>query len=346
MIKMTKQESPNKPAENQVPATRKAPLDLMKLDSKGLVKQAEPVFTAMGLPREQFVREAGYAMQMMLKTPYLMECDRGTLITAIGNVALAGLTLSPDKRLGYLIPRKGKVYFETSYMGKKEILIQAGVVMDVWANLVYENDEFIPIEGSDRKLIHNLPRNPFDMNARGKVIGGYWMAVMQNGEKPFGLIGIDRINEIKGRSESVKSGKQSAWDTDFEEMAKKTLINNAYKYLPKTNISSNVLAILDIEADNENEDYAEFRKAQEVDAAKKRDQFDDDGPADRKVYAEYAEVVPDELKQASKKPKQKSEPTPEEIEAEILALERDGMAEPPREVRLTEDLKKPKSTQP
>jgi recombination protein RecT len=340
---MTKQDQPaNNP---QAVAKKKAPIDLMKLDAKGLAVQAEPVFMAMGLPREQFIREAGYAMQMMTKTPYLLECDRGSLITAIGNVALAGLTLSPDKKLGYLIPRKGRVYFETSYMGKKEILIQSGSVRDVWANLVHENDEFIPVEGSERKLIHNLPRNPFDAKARGKVIGGYWCAVLPNGERPFGLISIDRINEIMARSESVKAKKgPTAWDTDFEEMAKKTLINNAYKYLPKTNISDSVMAILDIEAENDNEDYAELRKAQAVETAKQKDHFDDDGPANREIYSEYAEVVPEPAKKKTPVTDVK-EMTAEEIEADMLAMERGDVAEQMKlqgEAKLTSAIKKPK----
>jgi recombination protein RecT len=44
----------------------------------------------------------------------------------------------------------------------------------------------------------------------------------------------DEIDGIMNRSQSVKSGKSSPWKTDYNEMAKKTVVKRAYKYWPKT----------------------------------------------------------------------------------------------------------------
>ena len=70
------------------------------------------------------------------------------LVEAIKNVSLTGLTLNPELRLGYLVPYKGKVKFQASYMGKVDILIRTGVVKDIYSDLVYANDEFSMTKGT------------------------------------------------------------------------------------------------------------------------------------------------------------------------------------------------------
>ena len=54
------------------------------------------------------------------------------------------------------------------------------------------------------------------------------------------------IEAIKKRSPSVGSGKSSPWDTDYFEMCKKTLINRAYKQLPKIGMSPEAQRALEI----------------------------------------------------------------------------------------------------
>lgn len=241
-------------------------------------------FIAAGGTPEQFNKEAGFAMQVIQNNPYLEKMDKQSILNAVINVALTGLTLNPELKLGYLIPRKGKLYFMASYMGKKEILMRSGMVKDVWVNLVCKNDEFRVSEGGERKIVHN----PDYFGERGEIVGGYWQAVLHNGEKPFGVMPMKRINEIKSRSEAVKSGKGSPWDTDPEEMMKKTILNWGFKSLPKTGISEDVLKAMESEAVYEKEDVEEWTKKQEYDKAHP---FDDDQPEDTTaIDAEIIEV--------------------------------------------------------
>lgn len=69
-----------------------------------------------------------------------------------------------------------------------------------------------------------------------------------------------RIEEIKSRSEAVKKGKQSPWDTDFEEMARKTIVNWAFKFLPKTGISDSMIKVLETESQLDDEMFEDWKR--------------------------------------------------------------------------------------
>ena len=73
-------------------------------------------------------------------------------------------------------------------------------------------------------------------------------------------------------SEAVKKGKQSPWDTDFEEMARKTIVNWAFKFLPKTGISDSMIKVLETESQLDDEMFEDWKKAQ----GQKPDDFEED----------------------------------------------------------------------
>lgn len=258
---------------------------LATMDMKTLIlTQPKKQFIASGGTEEQFIREAGFALQIIRNNSYLEKMDRMSIVDAIVNVALTGLSLNPVLKLGYLVPFKGKLYFWSSYMGKIEILMRSGIVSNIWVSLVHEKDSFTFNNGDNKEIIHK----PDSFSDRGQVIGGYWVAVLPNGAKMMDTMTIDRIKEIRDRSEAVKAGKGSPWDTDFEEMCKKTIINNAFKFIPKTGISDSVLKVLNADISLDEEQMKQWRESQ--DATKKHD-FEDDAPADDIVHD--AEIVED-----------------------------------------------------
>ena len=256
------------------------------MDMKTLIlTQPKKQFIASGGTDEQFVKEAGFALQMIRNNDFLAKMDRQSIIDSIVNVALTGLTLNPELKLGYLIPRKGKCYFQSSYMGKREILFRAGMVKNIWVNLVHEKDGFEFLEGSERKITHNTD---FFGKDRGEVIGGYWVGILQTGEKMMGTMSRQRIEQIKARSEAVKAGKGSPWDTDPEEMMKKTIINAAFKELPKTGISDNVLKAMEADSQVDQLDMKDWLKAQEQ--GQEHD-LDNDTPANNEI--QEAQIIED-----------------------------------------------------
>ena len=131
----------NQPKKTSAPAIPVALQGLAPYLTKP--KQA---FMAAGGTEQQFAREINFAMQAMLNNQYLLQCaksDPEYLVEAVKNVGLTGLSLNPELRLGYLVPFKGKIKFMASYMGKVDILIRTGVVKSIYAELVYEKDQFV-----------------------------------------------------------------------------------------------------------------------------------------------------------------------------------------------------------
>lgn len=180
-----------------------------------------------------FEREAGFAIQVLTAGDYIAKLaagDRQSVVNAVTNIAAIGISLNPAKKQAYLVPRKGKICLDISYMGLIDLAIQSGSIMWAQADLVYANDAFT-LNGFDRPPTHSF--NPFSKD-RGDMVGAYVVVKMHSGDYLTECMSREDIDSIKSRSESVKAGKSSPWDTDYGEMAKKTVVKRAYKYWPKS----------------------------------------------------------------------------------------------------------------
>lgn len=195
---------------------------------------AEDGFQSVLVDRSlNFEREAGFAIQVLTSNDYVAKLaagDRQSVVNAVTNIAAIGISLNPAKKQAYLVPRKGKICLDISYMGLIDLAIQSGSIMWAQADLVYANDAFT-LNGFDHPPTHSF--NPFSKE-RGDMVGAYVVVKMHSGDYLTECMSREDIDAIKNRSESVKAGKQSPWDTDYGEMAKKTVVKRAYKYWPKS----------------------------------------------------------------------------------------------------------------
>lgn len=225
--------------------------------SQGLPPQLRPLQACFTAPYKTFLqngkslqdlqRECNFAAQAMLANPYLIQCAQqypDDFVNALKNVVLTGMTLNPTLKLAYLVPYKGKVQMQSSYMGKKSFAINTGLVLDIEAYLVYKGDEFEIEQGTNAHITHRP--NPWGSKAKEGILGGYYLIKYPNGTQQFDTMTIAEIDGIRQRSPSVGKGKTSPWDTDFAEMAKKTLINRAYKQIPKLDMSEKAREALEI----------------------------------------------------------------------------------------------------
>lgn len=93
------------------------------------------------------------------------------------------------------------------------------------AQTVYENDEFEYELGMDPVLKHKPARTN-----RGKPIYFYATFKLTNGGQGFQVMSIEDVQaHAKKYSKTYNNGP---WQTNFEEMAKKTVLKKLLKYAP------------------------------------------------------------------------------------------------------------------
>jgi recombination protein RecT len=203
-----------------------------------LVESTRAQFVAVRSDKSiDFDREAGFAMQILQGSDYLRSValnNRESLFAAITNVAAIGVSLNPAEKLAYLVPRKKAVCLDISYMGLLDIAQSAGAIRWGQAVIVREKDAF-ELQGIDKEPKHVY--QPF--GERGKIIGVYVVVKTPDGDYLTHPMPLSKVHDIRDRSEAWKAyqkdnTKKCPWNTDEEEMIKKTCVKQAAKYWPKS----------------------------------------------------------------------------------------------------------------
>lgn len=234
----------------QVKESQIAPLiDIKKQDLISLIGE------------NQLKRETSFAIQAVNSNAYLATATPQSVFKCIWNVAITGLSLNPVLKLAYITPRKVNGVLEAllmpSYQGMTKLITDTGSVKAVIAFVVYKNDVFEVEYGMDTKIIH---KPKFGHHENSDVTHAYAIATLADGSKQFEVMSIEEIHAIRERSDgyrAFKTGKANSaiWETDFGEMAKKTVIKRLCKYLPKSVINEKWERVMNA-VDIDNNDYS------------------------------------------------------------------------------------------
>ncbi|QWR92207.1 recombinase RecT [Cronobacter sakazakii] len=190
-------------------------------------------------PSINFKRESEFAMQIFANNDYLAKTamtNTTSTRSAIMNVAAIGITLNPAQKLAYLVPRKGAICLDISYMGLMHIAQQSGAIKWCQSAIVRKNDQFRR-EGLDKPPVHIY--SEFDTKEqRGEVVGAYVVVKTEDGDYLTHTMRIEDIYSIRDRSEAWKkyktdNSKKCPWVTDEEQMMLKTVVKQAAKYWPR-----------------------------------------------------------------------------------------------------------------
>ncbi len=186
--------------------------------------------------------EIVFVYEAMRKNSYLGKAEPESVLVALHNVSVSGLTLNPMMQQAALVPRKenNKViaYLEPMYQGMISLMVDTGQASSCHAEVVYEND-YLDIDfGTGRYIKHR----PYYLNGQkepGEKIGAYAVAKLPEGEDKFEFLRMEYINQIRDRSDAYQadqknSTKYSPWSNEFvDEMIKKTAIKALWKKMPK-----------------------------------------------------------------------------------------------------------------
>ncbi|MHC4371164.1 MAG: recombinase RecT [Planctomycetota bacterium] len=170
-------------------------------------------------------------------TPELANCEPFSLLRAVKEASQLGLPTDGILGHGYILPFGKQAKFIPGYRGLMDLARRSGQVEWIQARVVYEGDEFEYEYGLEPSLTHKeAPRGEGDR----KVVAVYAAAKLVTGEKVFEVMYREDIEKIRQRS---PSGRKGPWVTDWEEMARKTLIRRLMKYLPlSTDVQAAVVA--------------------------------------------------------------------------------------------------------
>lgn len=188
------------------------------------IKKALPTV----LSPERFTR---IALSALNNTPALQQCTPMSFLAALMNAAQLGL--EPNTPLGqsYLIPYKNKgvleCQFQIGYKGLIDLAYRNGQMQTIQAQAVYENDEFSYEYGLEPKLFH---RPAF--SDRGELIYFYGIFRTVNGGYGMSVMSKANMDMYAKTYSKAFASEYSPWKSNYEEMAKKTVIKQALKYAP------------------------------------------------------------------------------------------------------------------
>ncbi|MDK2824535.1 MAG: recombination protein RecT [Clostridia bacterium] len=173
-------------------------------------------------------RVARIAITAIRTTPKLQQCNPYSFLGALMQASQLGL--EPNTPLGqaYIIPYGNEAQFQIGYKGLLDLAYRSGQFKSIYAHEVYENDEFEYEYGLEQKLTHKPAAKD-----RGNVIGYYAVFHLQNGGYGFAYMSREDVEKhAQEYSQAVKKGWTSPWKTNFDEMAKKTVLKKVLKYAP------------------------------------------------------------------------------------------------------------------
>lgn len=191
--------------------------DYLKAYEKEFAKALPSVLTP-----ERFTR---MALTALTKTPKLGKCSPASFMAAMLEAAQLGL--EPNTPLGqaYLIPYGSSCQFQIGYKGLIDLAHRSGEIKSIEAHEVYENDVFEFEFGLEPKLVHKPA-----VSDRGEVIWYYAVYHLVNGGYGFEVMSREDV-ETHGRKYS-RTFNNGPWQTNFDEMAKKTVLKKVLKYAP------------------------------------------------------------------------------------------------------------------
>src|SRR5262249_27161008 len=139
----------------------------------------------------------------------------------------AQLGLEPDGLLGhaYLVPYGKTCQLLVGYKGMLQLTRRSGQISTIQAHVVHAEDTFEFWFGLDPKLKHV----PSDKENPGALIAVYAVAKMKDASIQFDVMRKREVDAIRARSRASNEGP---WVTDYEEMAKKTVLRRLCKMLP------------------------------------------------------------------------------------------------------------------
>lgn len=164
----------------------------------------------------------------------ILKCTPKSVVNAVIQATSYGLDVGGSLGQAYIVPFKNKnlrppfdheATLIIGYRGFIAMARRSGEILSVAAHGVYDKDEFDMQLGDEPHIKHR----PFLGGERGKLVSVYSVAEFKDGGRHTDFMTVADVNKIRSRSRASDNGP---WKTDYDEMAKKTVVRRASKYWP------------------------------------------------------------------------------------------------------------------
>lgn len=174
------------------------------------------------------------------KNLVLNSCTKESIANSLLDMVVQGL--SPAKKQCYFIPYGKTLQLSRSYLGTIAVTKRLNGVKDVFAQVIYEDDEFeytIDSSTGTKKVVkHEQKIENVDLE---KIKAAYAIVIREGGEPFVEIMTMDQIKQAWLQGVAYASGKSKAHKNFTDEMAKKTVINRACKSFFNTSDDSDLL---------------------------------------------------------------------------------------------------------
>lgn len=226
---------------NQVAKKPEIPMAIRLMESnKKIINEIVP----KGFDTGRLVR---IMSSQIRQNPKLGLCDPYSFMAAVMQCAQLGL--EPSKTLGrvHLIPYGKEVQCIIGFQGLIELARRSDLISELFAEVVYENDDFKYSMGLNKVLEHT----PELGGNRGEFKCAYAVCKYKDGGNHIVVLPKEEILKIR---DGIKY-KNPVWDAHFDEMAKKTAIRRLAKLLPLTIELERAAELADHEISGTSTDY-------------------------------------------------------------------------------------------
>lgn len=210
--------------QNEMKAPEKKTMQQYIKSMEGEIAKALPSV----ITPERFTRIVLSAISV---NPKLGSCTPASFLGAMMTSAQLGLEVNTPLGQAYVLPYNNKgtleAQFQLGYKGLIDLAYRSGEVEVIQAHVVYANDEFECEYGLEPKLTHK----PADSN-RGEPVKVYAVFKTKSGGYGFEVMSMEDVRKHAEKYSKAYGSSFSPWKTNFEEMAKKTVLKRVLKYAP------------------------------------------------------------------------------------------------------------------
>lgn len=208
----------------QTPATQKnALVDVKKLLTTNEVKSR--FNDILGAKAPQFMASLVNAVS---GSKALKQCEPSSIMAAAFVAASLDLPIDPNLGRAYIIPYGDKAQFIVGYKGIFELAIRTGLYKDINTVEIYEDEilEYNPILGRLEFTKDFSKCTQRENGETDKIVGYYaYYELLTGFSKGLYMTKAQVKNHAKTYSQAYRSNKKdSPWFSNFDEMAKKTVL--------------------------------------------------------------------------------------------------------------------------